>query len=56
MATAPADAFTELNRILDAQHTSAGSIRKACAAVEACITSNRCGAVAAATQRSQQLL
>lgn len=38
------DAFAALNRVLEAPNTSPGFIRKACAAVEECLSSNRCGA------------
>lgn len=43
MAVSPyrGDPFQQLNRVLDAPHTSPGSIRKACIAVQDCLTNNR---------------
>ena len=42
MALRDPDPFASLNRVLDSRHTLAGSIRKACYAVEDCVVNNRC--------------
>ncbi|KAG2439532.1 hypothetical protein HXX76_004885 [Chlamydomonas incerta] len=41
MAYGPKDSFAQLNRLLDAPHTAAGSVRKTCLAVEECLATNR---------------
>ncbi|PNW82237.1 hypothetical protein CHLRE_06g278126v5 [Chlamydomonas reinhardtii] len=41
MAYGPKDSFVQLNRLLDAPHTAAGSVRKTCLAVEECLATNR---------------